>query len=178
MAFHLGSLGFLTPFKFETYQSQVTQVIEGTPPRPEARRASRVALTRGFLAGNAAIVLRSRLKVRVLKENREKKARVDKLGVILTNGDVEGGRKVAQYQVRAEEPRVGGCEIRRPPFYCVSPNEATRAVIQLLLFRAPGPRAPVPGCAHAHSFRRYILLQPQVSLLPLGSSSCPRSTSA
>lgn len=29
MAFHLGSLGFLTPFKFETYQSQVTQVIEG-----------------------------------------------------------------------------------------------------------------------------------------------------
>uniref|UniRef100_A0A674P2W9 NAD(+) kinase n=1 Tax=Takifugu rubripes TaxID=31033 RepID=A0A674P2W9_TAKRU len=44
MAFHLGSLGFLTPFKFETYQSQVTQVIEG----------------------NAAIVLRSRLKVRTL----------------------------------------------------------------------------------------------------------------
>lgn len=32
MAFHLGSLGFLTPFKFETYQSQVTQVIEGTQP--------------------------------------------------------------------------------------------------------------------------------------------------
>lgn len=32
MAFHLGSLGFLTPFKFETYQSQVTQVIEGAQP--------------------------------------------------------------------------------------------------------------------------------------------------
>lgn len=30
MAFHLGSLGFLTPFKFDSYQSQVTQVIEGT----------------------------------------------------------------------------------------------------------------------------------------------------
>lgn len=30
MAFHLGSLGFLTPFKFDTYQSQVTQIIEGT----------------------------------------------------------------------------------------------------------------------------------------------------
>lgn len=29
MAFHLGSLGFLTPFKFDTYQSQVTQIIEG-----------------------------------------------------------------------------------------------------------------------------------------------------
>uniref|UniRef100_A0A665X7F5 NAD(+) kinase n=1 Tax=Echeneis naucrates TaxID=173247 RepID=A0A665X7F5_ECHNA len=50
MAFHLGSLGFLTPFKFDTYKSQVTQIIEG----------------------NAAIVLRSRLKVRVLKENWEK----------------------------------------------------------------------------------------------------------
>uniref|UniRef100_A0A8B9LQY1 NAD(+) kinase n=1 Tax=Astyanax mexicanus TaxID=7994 RepID=A0A8B9LQY1_ASTMX len=44
MAFHLGSLGFLTPFNFDTYQSQVTQVIEG----------------------NAAIILRSRLKVKVL----------------------------------------------------------------------------------------------------------------
>ncbi|CAG01748.1 unnamed protein product, partial [Tetraodon nigroviridis] len=32
MAFHLGSLGFLTPFKFDTYQSQVTQVIEGNAP--------------------------------------------------------------------------------------------------------------------------------------------------
>lgn len=29
MAFHLGSLGFLTPFKLDTYQSQVTQIIEG-----------------------------------------------------------------------------------------------------------------------------------------------------
>uniref|UniRef100_A0A674NPS9 NAD(+) kinase n=1 Tax=Takifugu rubripes TaxID=31033 RepID=A0A674NPS9_TAKRU len=80
MAFHLGSLGFLTPFKFETYQSQVTQVIEG----------------------NAAIVLRSRLKVRVFKENWEKKARVDDMGIILTNGDVDCGRKVAQYQVLNE----------------------------------------------------------------------------
>lgn len=29
MPFHLGSLGFLTPFNFDSYQSQVTQVIEG-----------------------------------------------------------------------------------------------------------------------------------------------------
>lgn len=34
MAFHLGSLGFLTPFKFDTYQSQVTQIIEGTECSP------------------------------------------------------------------------------------------------------------------------------------------------
>ncbi|XP_067381856.1 NAD kinase isoform X2 [Channa argus] len=80
MAFHLGSLGFLTPFKFDTYQSQVNQIIEG----------------------NAAIVLRSRLKVRVLKENWEKKARVDEKGIILTNRDVESSRKAVQYQVLNE----------------------------------------------------------------------------
>uniref|UniRef100_A0A8C7UL70 NAD(+) kinase n=1 Tax=Oncorhynchus mykiss TaxID=8022 RepID=A0A8C7UL70_ONCMY len=70
MSFHLGSLGFLTPFNFDTYQSQVTQIIEG----------------------NAAIILRSRL--RVVKESREKNARVDKKGIIKTNGDSEGSRKV------------------------------------------------------------------------------------
>lgn len=59
-------------------------------------------MTHGFVAGNAAIVLRSRLKVRVLKENQEKRARVDDLGVILMNGDVESSRKVMQYQVTAE----------------------------------------------------------------------------
>ncbi|XP_054645438.1 NAD kinase [Dunckerocampus dactyliophorus] len=72
MAFHLGSLGFLTPFKFDTYQSQVTQIIEG----------------------NAAIVLRSRLKVRVHRE-REK-------GVFLNNGDVDSSHKAAYYQVLNE----------------------------------------------------------------------------
>lgn len=48
MAFHLGSLGFLTPFSFDNFQTQVTQVIEG----------------------NAALVLRSRLKVKVYKEKK------------------------------------------------------------------------------------------------------------
>ncbi|XP_057681648.1 NAD kinase isoform X2 [Corythoichthys intestinalis] len=72
MAFHLGSLGFLTPFKFDTFQSQLTQIIEG----------------------NAAIVLRSRLKVRVNWE-REK-------GVILTNGEVDSSHKAANYQVLNE----------------------------------------------------------------------------
>uniref|UniRef100_A0A8C7UCI1 NAD(+) kinase n=1 Tax=Oncorhynchus mykiss TaxID=8022 RepID=A0A8C7UCI1_ONCMY len=78
MSFHLGSLGFLTPFNFDTYQSQVTQIIEG----------------------NAAIILRSRL--RVVKESREKNARVDKKGIIKTNGDSEGSRKAMQYQVLNE----------------------------------------------------------------------------
>ncbi|KAM9341809.1 NAD kinase isoform 2-T2 [Pholidichthys leucotaenia] len=80
MAFHLGSLGFLTPFKFDTYQSQVTQIIEG----------------------NAAIILRSRLKVCVIKDSWEKKARVDEKGIILINGDLESSQKVAQYQVLNE----------------------------------------------------------------------------
>ncbi|XP_041702380.1 NAD kinase isoform X2 [Coregonus clupeaformis] len=80
MAFHLGSLGFLTPFNFDTYQSQVTQIIEG----------------------NTAIILRSRLRVRVVKESREKKARVDEKGIIMTNGDSEGSRKAMQYQVLNE----------------------------------------------------------------------------
>lgn len=30
MAFHLGSLGFLTPFKFESYKTEVAKVFEGT----------------------------------------------------------------------------------------------------------------------------------------------------
>ena len=29
MAFHLGSLGFLTPFKFDNFQEQVDSVLEG-----------------------------------------------------------------------------------------------------------------------------------------------------
>nr|XP_021539033.1 NAD kinase isoform X2 [Neomonachus schauinslandi] len=62
MAFHLGSLGFLTPFNFENFQSQVTQVIQG----------------------NAAVVLRSRLKVRVVKELRGKK-------MVVPNGISENG---------------------------------------------------------------------------------------
>ncbi|XP_075406241.1 NAD kinase isoform X2 [Tenrec ecaudatus] len=82
MAFHLGSLGFLTPFNFENFQSQVTQVIEG----------------------NAAIVLRSRLKVRVVKELRgQKPAASNGVG---ENGslapDTELGKQVMQYQVLNE----------------------------------------------------------------------------
>ncbi|KAM9244105.1 NAD kinase isoform 1-T1 [Dugong dugon] len=82
MAFHLGSLGFLTPFNFENFQSQVTQVIEG----------------------NAAIVLRSRLKVRVVKELRGKKAAAP--NGVRENGslapDAEVGKQVMQYQVLNE----------------------------------------------------------------------------
>ncbi|MBN3287211.1 NADK kinase, partial [Polyodon spathula] len=83
MAFHLGSLGFLTPFSFDTYQSQVTQVIEGS----------------------AAIILRSRLKVKVLKEPREKTSvqeRGKEKGLIIKNGESEISRRTVQYQVLNE----------------------------------------------------------------------------
>lgn len=45
MAFHLGSLGFLTPFRFDNFQEQVNNVLEG----------------------NAALTLRSRLRCIVIK---------------------------------------------------------------------------------------------------------------
>ncbi|XP_015445923.1 NAD kinase isoform X1 [Pteropus alecto] len=84
MAFHLGSLGFLTPFSFENFQAQVTQVIQG----------------------NAAIVLRSRLKVKVVKELRGKKLAVpngtSKNGALATDLDSEVGKQVMQYQVLNE----------------------------------------------------------------------------
>jgi len=49
MAFHLGSLGFLTPFKFEDFEAQVTHVLEG----------------------HAALTLRSRLRCILMKKEEE-----------------------------------------------------------------------------------------------------------
>lgn len=49
MAFHLGSLGFLTPFKFDNFQDQVTNVLEG----------------------HAALTLRSRLRCIILRKDQE-----------------------------------------------------------------------------------------------------------
>lgn len=47
MAFHLGSLGFLTPFQFHNFQDQVTNVLEG----------------------HAALTLRSRLRCVIVRKN-------------------------------------------------------------------------------------------------------------
>lgn len=47
MAFHLGSLGFLTPFQFQNFQDQVTNVLEG----------------------HAALTLRSRLRCIIVRKN-------------------------------------------------------------------------------------------------------------
>lgn len=55
MAFHLGSLGFLTPFQFDNFQEQVTNVLEG----------------------NAALTLRSRLRCIIVRKNQEQKTILD-----------------------------------------------------------------------------------------------------
>lgn len=47
MAFHLGSLGFLTPFQFQNFQEQVTNVLEG----------------------HAALTLRSRLRCIIVRKS-------------------------------------------------------------------------------------------------------------
>lgn len=49
MAFHLGSLGFLTPFQFNNFQDQVTNVLEG----------------------HAALTLRSRLRCIIVRKNQK-----------------------------------------------------------------------------------------------------------
>ncbi|XP_043598728.1 NAD kinase-like isoform X1 [Bombus pyrosoma] len=51
MAFHLGSLGFLTPFEFDNFQEQVTNVLEG----------------------HAALTLRSRLRCIIMRKGEEDK---------------------------------------------------------------------------------------------------------
>jgi NAD+ kinase len=49
LAFHLGSLGFLTPFQFHNFQDQVTNVLEG----------------------HAALTLRSRLRCIIVRKNQK-----------------------------------------------------------------------------------------------------------
>lgn len=84
MAFHLGSLGFLTPYNLENFQIQVTQVIQGKP----------------------AVVLWSWLKVKVMKELREKKLAISdgtsEKRVLATDLDTEVGKQVMQCQVLKE----------------------------------------------------------------------------
>ena len=64
MAFHLGSLGFLTPFKFEDFESQVTKVLDG----------------------DAALTLRSRLRCLLMKEVEEEKIQLVLNEVVIDRG--------------------------------------------------------------------------------------------
>lgn len=55
------------------------------------------------ILGNAALVLRSRLKVKVVKEHREKMTvqnGIEENGVVPTNIEKEVGKQIMQYQVR------------------------------------------------------------------------------
>lgn len=83
MAFHLGSLGFLTPFKFESYKTEVAKVFEG----------------------NAAITLRSRLKVKVVKDMFQRTGLPqygEENGVSQSRTGVEAGKVTLQLQVLNE----------------------------------------------------------------------------
>ncbi|KAI1881169.1 hypothetical protein AGOR_G00252880 [Albula goreensis] len=83
MAFHLGSLGFLTPFKFESYKTEVAKVFEG----------------------NAAITLRSRLKVKVVKDMTQRTGQLygEENGVDPQPcGENEAGKVTLQLQVLNE----------------------------------------------------------------------------
>lgn len=55
--------------------------------------------------GNAALVLRSRLKVKVVKEHREKptvRNGIEENGVVSANLEKEVGKQIMQYQVRGQ----------------------------------------------------------------------------
>lgn len=84
MVFHLGFPGFLTHFELENFQTQVTQVIQG----------------------NRTVVLWSWLKVKVMKELREKKLAISngasEKRVLAADLDMEVGKQVMQYQVLKE----------------------------------------------------------------------------
>uniref|UniRef100_A0A673KYA9 NAD(+) kinase n=1 Tax=Sinocyclocheilus rhinocerous TaxID=307959 RepID=A0A673KYA9_9TELE len=84
MAFHLGSLGFLTPFKFESFRTEVDKVFEG----------------------NAAIILRSRLKVKVVKgtfQRNEQLLSAQENGILPHNHiNNEAGKITLQLQVLNE----------------------------------------------------------------------------
>lgn len=57
-------------------------------------------------AGNAALVLRSRLKVKVVKEHREKTTvqnGIEENGVVSANLEKEVGKQIMQYQVRGRK---------------------------------------------------------------------------
>ncbi|XP_023317156.1 NAD kinase-like isoform X3 [Trichogramma pretiosum] len=69
MAFHLGSLGFLTPFEFENFQSQVTNVLEG----------------------NAALTLRSRLRCVMRRKAQKDQPKESKSLLVLNEVVVDRG---------------------------------------------------------------------------------------
>ena len=71
MAFHLGSLGFLTPFEFDHFEEQVTNVLEGNFHNFNKSRHifKLLFVVTIFCSGHAALTLRSRLRCIVLRKD-------------------------------------------------------------------------------------------------------------
>ncbi|KAG8237085.1 hypothetical protein J437_LFUL005193 [Ladona fulva] len=76
MAFHLGSLGFLTPFEFENFQEQVTNVLEG----------------------HAALTLRSRLRCIIMRKGEEARGSLLSGGSSSSSGSGSSATKAQQRQ--------------------------------------------------------------------------------
>jgi NAD+ kinase len=68
MAFHLGSLGFLTPFQFQNFQDQVTNVLEG----------------------HAALTLRSRLRCVIQRKSIKEHKNDSDQNHVSTNSNCDG----------------------------------------------------------------------------------------
>lgn len=73
MAFHLGSLGFLTPFQFQNFQDQVTNVLEG----------------------HAALTLRSRLRCVIQRKSIKEHKYDSDQNHISTNSDCDGKNSIS-----------------------------------------------------------------------------------
>ncbi|KAG9331620.1 hypothetical protein JZ751_018649 [Albula glossodonta] len=126
MAFHLGSLGFLTPFKFESYKTEVAKVFEalclcccasigyaqhshlldntGTD-NLQRRTIKENVCPAACTVGNAAITLRSRLKVKVVKDMTQRTGQLfgEENGVDpQTRSENEAGKVTLQLQVLNE----------------------------------------------------------------------------
>lgn len=94
MAFHLGSLGFLTPFLFDNFQDQVTNVLEGKRTRQcNIHFYIPFILDVYLFSGNAALTLRSRLKCTLRRRPSSEDAAglLDHSSGIPTNGTAVNG---------------------------------------------------------------------------------------
>ena len=67
MAFHMGSLGFLTPFEMDNFESQINYVLQG---KNTIHFWPRIACNNNTLTllGHAALTLRSRLRCIVMSK--------------------------------------------------------------------------------------------------------------
>ena len=70
MAFHLGSLGFLTPFEVDNFEQQITHVLEGDKERKKNMLGWKPNVS-VLPIGHAALTLRSRLRCIVMKKDEE-----------------------------------------------------------------------------------------------------------